>query len=93
MHCAGFVGSEVTCRPGTCQAGVALLPLHCIGNGSCPVGPDTIKKCEPFACGTDACKTSCAGAVAVARAIASPEARQRILDTTERMLVRALCLV
>jgi TetR/AcrR family transcriptional repressor of nem operon len=37
--------------------------------------------------------TSCAGAVAVARAVASPEARRRILDTTERMLVRALCLV
>jgi TetR/AcrR family transcriptional repressor of nem operon len=37
--------------------------------------------------------TSCAGAVSVARAVASPEARHRILGTTERMLVRALCLV
>jgi len=37
--------------------------------------------------------TSCAGAVAVARAVASADARRRILDTTERMLVRALCLV
>ena len=37
--------------------------------------------------------TSCAGAVSVARAVASPEARQRILRTTERMLFRALSLV
>jgi len=37
--------------------------------------------------------TSCAGAVSVARAVASPEARHRILGTTERMLVRALGLV
>jgi hypothetical protein len=37
--------------------------------------------------------TSCAGAVSVARAVASPDARRRITDTTERMLVRALCLV
>jgi TetR/AcrR family transcriptional repressor of nem operon len=37
--------------------------------------------------------TSCAGAVSVARAVASPDARQRILGTTERMLVRALSLV
>jgi TetR/AcrR family transcriptional repressor of nem operon len=37
--------------------------------------------------------TSCAGAVAVARAVASPDARRRILAATERMLVRALSLV
>src|SRR4030095_63863 len=37
--------------------------------------------------------TSCAGGVSVARAVASPEARHRILGTTERMLVRALSLV
>jgi len=37
--------------------------------------------------------TSCAGAVSVARAVASPDARQRILGTTERVLVRALSLV
>jgi TetR/AcrR family transcriptional repressor of nem operon len=37
--------------------------------------------------------SSCAGAVSVARAVASPEARHRILATTERMLVRALSLV
>jgi len=37
--------------------------------------------------------TSCAGAVAVARAVASADARRRILETTERMLVRALGLV
>jgi len=37
--------------------------------------------------------TSCAGAVSVARAVASADARRRILETTERMLVRALCLL
>jgi len=37
--------------------------------------------------------TSCAGAVAVARAVASADARRRILESTERMLVRALGLV
>ena len=37
--------------------------------------------------------TSCAGAVSVARAMASPDARRRILASTERMLVRALSLV
>jgi len=36
--------------------------------------------------------TSCVGAVSVARAVASPEARQRIVRTTERMLGRALGL-
>ena len=36
--------------------------------------------------------TSCAGAVSVARAVESPEARQRIVRTTERMLARALGL-
>jgi TetR/AcrR family transcriptional repressor of nem operon len=37
--------------------------------------------------------TSCAGAVSVARAVASPDARRRIIGSTERMLVRALSLV
>jgi hypothetical protein len=36
--------------------------------------------------------TSCAGAVSIARAVAAPEARQRIVRTTQRMLVRALAL-
>jgi len=36
--------------------------------------------------------TSCAGAVSVARAVAAPEARQRIVRTTEKMLLRALAL-
>ena len=36
--------------------------------------------------------TSCAGAVSVARAVAAPEARQRIVRTTQRMLMRALAL-
>jgi TetR/AcrR family transcriptional repressor of nem operon len=37
--------------------------------------------------------TTCAGAVSVARAVASADARRRILGSTERMLVRALSLV
>jgi len=36
--------------------------------------------------------TSCAGAVALARAMPAPEARQRIVATTERLLVRSLGL-
>ena len=36
--------------------------------------------------------TSCVGAVSVARAVVSPEARQRIVRTTEGLLVRALGL-
>jgi TetR/AcrR family transcriptional repressor of nem operon len=36
--------------------------------------------------------TSCVGAVVRARAVAAPEARQRIVFATEKMLVRALAL-
>ena len=36
--------------------------------------------------------TSCVGAVSLARAMPAPEARQRIVATTERMLVRLLAL-
>lgn len=36
--------------------------------------------------------TTCVGAVSVARAVAAPEARQRIVRTTERALLRTLAL-
>ena len=36
--------------------------------------------------------TSCVGAVVLARAVAAPDARQRITRTTEKMLLRALAL-
>jgi TetR/AcrR family transcriptional repressor of nem operon len=36
--------------------------------------------------------TSCVGAVVLARAMAAPEARQRIVGATEAMLIRALSL-
>jgi len=36
--------------------------------------------------------TSCVGAVVLARAVAAPEARQRIIGATEAMLIRALAL-
>ena len=36
--------------------------------------------------------TSCIGAVVLARAVAAPEARQRIVGATETMLIRALSL-
>jgi TetR/AcrR family transcriptional repressor of nem operon len=36
--------------------------------------------------------TSCVGAVMLARAVEAPEARQRIVDATEKLLVRALGL-
>jgi hypothetical protein len=36
--------------------------------------------------------TSCVGAVSLARAMPAPEARQRIVATTEAMLARTLAL-
>lgn len=36
--------------------------------------------------------TSCVGAVSIARAMPTPEVRQRIVATTERMLIRVLAL-
>jgi TetR/AcrR family transcriptional repressor of nem operon len=36
--------------------------------------------------------TTCVGAISVARAVAAPDARQRIVHTAERMLLRALGL-
>jgi MYXO-CTERM domain-containing protein len=55
--CNAFVGAEVECRTGSCTDGVATLSASCDGFGSCPV--EQSNPCEPYACGTNACKSSC----------------------------------
>jgi hypothetical protein len=47
----------VSCRDASCVDGVQTLAASCDGKGSCPAA-DT-KRCEPFACGTTACKSEC----------------------------------
>jgi N-acetylneuraminic acid mutarotase len=56
--CAGHVGPEVSCRAASCTNGVATLASVCDGQGVCPSAET--KTCEPFACGSDACKDTCA---------------------------------
>jgi len=55
--CNAFVGAEVECRAGSCNAGIATLSASCDGFGSCPVEQATA--CEPYACDATACKSSC----------------------------------
>jgi MYXO-CTERM domain-containing protein len=55
--CVGFVGSAVSCRPGNCTGGIEQLPAACDGKGTCPLIIQV--SCEPFACDTTTCKTSC----------------------------------
>lgn len=52
-----FPGSEKTCAPATCIAGVAKGAASCDGAGNCPSGATT--NCDPFICGPTACKTTC----------------------------------
>lgn len=56
--CAKKAGAEVTCSAGTCIDGVESLPTTCDGSGTCPAAAS--RPCQPFACGTDACKKACA---------------------------------
>lgn len=58
--CAKKAGAEVTCRAGSCEGGVESLPTTCDGSGKCPVAET--RPCQPFACGTDACKKTCVDA-------------------------------
>jgi hypothetical protein len=55
--CVSFVGSDVVCRPASCSNGVATLAASCDGRGSCPAAQT--KRCEPYVCDAEACKTSC----------------------------------
>jgi hypothetical protein len=45
------------CRPPSCSNGVAVNREFCRDNGVCP--PITETECFPFACGEDACHSSC----------------------------------
>jgi N-acetylneuraminic acid mutarotase len=61
-ECAGYIGQEdaFLCRQASCVAGVAVVPVHCDGQGHCPaVAPDNTVLCEPFVCGAGACLTTC----------------------------------
>src|SRR5207253_9285122 len=52
--CAGFASGDVTCRPASCDDGVARAAWTCDGHGGCN-GPGD-RPCEPFACAATACK-------------------------------------
>src|SRR5262249_27499248 len=58
-RCAGFVGTDVRCREPSCTDAVATLVAGCDGFGHCPMLATT--PCDPFACGADACLTTCTG--------------------------------
>ncbi|MCC6213656.1 MAG: hypothetical protein IT376_02220 [Polyangiaceae bacterium] len=55
--CAGFAGPSVQCRAASCADGVATVAASCSGTGTCPAA--TTFTCEPYACGGDACATTC----------------------------------
>jgi len=57
-RCAGLPGAAVSCRPASCKDGLATSAASCNGNGACSALQT--KLCAPFACGADACKTTCA---------------------------------
>jgi len=57
-RCAAFAGSELACRPQSCASGVQTLSAACDGKGNCPAA--VTKRCDPYGCTADACKTSCA---------------------------------
>jgi len=55
--CAKKAGADVTCRKSSCEDGVEALAARCDGSGACPASET--RPCQPFACGADACKTTC----------------------------------
>jgi hypothetical protein len=56
--CAGYVGPEQECRPGSCADGVETPAAWCDGAGSCSLLPP--RRCEPYACAASGCRTDCA---------------------------------
>lgn len=56
--CVGLPGANVSCGTASCTAGVAQPIGACSGTGACRV-PASVP-CGAYACGADACKTSCA---------------------------------
>ncbi len=55
--CTQFPGSAISCASPTCAAGAEARAAGCNGGGSCAIAAG--KKCDPYACGKDACKTAC----------------------------------
>jgi hypothetical protein len=63
-HCDGqeptacfYPGEETSCRPGSCEAGLAVLQAFCQGTGLCPDLQQ--QNCGTFQCGVDACAGDC----------------------------------
>jgi len=52
-----YPGAAVTCRPGSCAAGVAVQAAACDGAGACP--PAQQVNCSPYVCGATACLGDC----------------------------------
>lgn len=52
-----YPGSAVSCRAGSCSAGVATQAASCNGRGVCPLA-ETVT-CYPNVCGTTACLGTC----------------------------------
>jgi hypothetical protein len=52
-----YPDAEQPCRAGACEAGIALLPAACAGDGTCP--DERFQPCAPFVCGDTACLGDC----------------------------------
>jgi hypothetical protein len=58
--CRAYAGKSVVCSPKRCEGGTSTAALTCDGAGHCsPPGPGQEEACGAFACGADACLTSC----------------------------------
>ena len=54
-----YPDASASCRPATCENGVATLSASCNGEGACPAV--VTESCAPFVCGATACLTGCGG--------------------------------
>jgi len=55
--CAKLAGASVSCRAGTCVAGVETPSASCDGKGACPTSET--KACGAYACDGARCRTTC----------------------------------
>ncbi|MFO0675820.1 MAG: hypothetical protein U0169_04760 [Polyangiaceae bacterium] len=59
--CVGYAGDAVVCRAASCVAGVETREARCDGAGQCTTAETQVtRRCAPYACGEDACKSRCA---------------------------------
>jgi len=56
-RCAANVGTDVECRPSSCDKGAMLPPAKCDGAGRCPSAVRV--PCAPYKCDGAACATRC----------------------------------